>query len=197
MKSWQHRAEEAQQSCLQAIPAEFRVSSAQIQAAGHHVHRLLEQNVGPDRILSDAEYAVLKLDATVLVEQMSKRVVTVTFVVTAFLKAAAIAHQATNCLTHYFYQEALAIAKEKDAEGPQGRLFGLPISIKDCYNLKGTSSSAGYVSWLDHRADSDALLVDILKESGAIVIAKTTTPQYGLARAHELTWQVHVFYRML
>jgi len=64
-------------------------------------------------------------------------------VTTAFCKAAAVAHQVTNCLTEIFFTQALERAKELDAVfkrtgKPTGALFGLPISLKDQFQIKGT-----------------------------------------------------------
>jgi amidase len=61
-------------------------------------------------------------------------------VTTAYLKAAAIVHGATNCLMDYFPEEALARANELDIElertsVPVGPLHGVPISIKGMTEL--------------------------------------------------------------
>ena len=51
------------------------------------------------------------------------------------------------------FDEALARAHECDAYlklhgGPIGPLHGLPISVKDSFNVKGVQSAIGYVSFL-------------------------------------------------
>jgi Asp-tRNA(Asn)/Glu-tRNA(Gln) amidotransferase A subunit family amidase len=55
-------------------------------------------------------------------------------------------------------------------------LFGVPITIKDCFPLEGVRFTAG--SWFhrDDVADQDAPAVARLREAGAIVVGKTNIP---------------------
>ncbi|KAH9867621.1 hypothetical protein IAQ61_008215 [Plenodomus lingam] len=70
-------------------------------------------------------------------------------VVTAFRKRAAIAQQCLSCLTEIMFDEALATARECDEYlarhgRPKGNLHGLPISVKDSFNLVGVHSTIGF-----------------------------------------------------
>jgi amidase len=58
-----------------------------------------------------------------------------------------------------------------------GPLHGVPISLKDQFNVQGLDSTLGYVGRAFAPADSDASIVAILKSLGAVVIAKTNLPQ--------------------
>lgn len=104
-------------------------------------------------------------------------------VVTAFCKRAAIAHQCTNCLTEVFFDQAIARAHECDAyprrEGKtMGPLHGLPISLKDSFNVKGQHATIGYVSFLSRPpATSNSSVVEILEKGGGIMYCKTNLPQ--------------------
>jgi amidase len=93
----------------------------------------------------------------------------------------------TNCLTEICFDDAIAQARELDAfwkaEGRlKGPLHGVPMSLKDQFNVKGYDSTLGYVGRAFRPAASDALLVDVLKELGAIIIAKTNLPQSIMVR---------------
>lgn len=59
-----------------------------------------------------------------------------------------------------------------------GPLHGLPISMKDRFNIEGLEAACGYVSWLGEKkdADSEGVLVKTLRRAGAIVIVKTNVP---------------------
>lgn len=86
-------------------------------------------------ILTAAEVDIVALDATDLRDGLASRKFSSVAVTTAYLKAAAIVHGATNCLMDYFPEEALARAKYLDDElertgKPTGPLHGVPISIK-------------------------------------------------------------------
>ncbi|KAH8716848.1 amidase signature domain-containing protein [Phaeosphaeriaceae sp. PMI808] len=122
-------------------------------------------------------------DATALVQLMAAGKLKSIDVVTAFCKRAAIAQQCVNCLTEIMFDEALARAKECDAylekEGkPIGPLHGLPISLKDHFNVKGTHATIGFVSFLSHPpSEINSGLVDLLGQAGAVFYVKTNIPQ--------------------
>lgn len=58
----------------------------------------------------------------------------------------------------------------------------MPVSLKDQFNLKGFDSTLGYVGRSFHPADEDCVLVKVLKQLGAVIIAKTNLPQSILVR---------------
>ncbi|KEF54493.1 amidase [Exophiala aquamarina CBS 119918] len=124
-----------------------------------------------------------KHDAVALVEQMANKRLTASEVTLAFCKRAAIAHQVTNCLTEMFFGQAQERARFLDEylerEGrPMGPLHGLPISLKDSFNLKGISATIGYVSFIEHPpADFNSPLVEVLLKAGAVLYVKTNLPQ--------------------
>jgi amidase len=88
-----------------------------------------------------------------------------------------------NALTEIFFDQALARAKDLDAQfsktgKPVGPLHGLPISLKDSLNIKGVHTTVAYVAFLSHPpADQNSALVTRLLESGAILYVKTNIPQ--------------------
>ena len=58
-----------------------------------------------------------------------------------------------------------------------GPFHGIPITLKDQFNVKGYDTTLGYVGRANAPAVSDAYIVRILKELGCIVLAKTNLPQ--------------------
>ncbi|SLN36121.1 Acylamidase [Falsiruegeria litorea R37] len=73
-------------------------------------------------------------------------------------------------------QEAEA-ADRADARGP---LHGLPIAIKDLVNVAGIASTSGSPALKDFVPETDDELARRLRATGAIVIGKTNTPEFGL-----------------
>lgn len=135
-------------------------------------------------LLSEKELDITeKYDATDLVALMSKGELKSVDVVTAFCKRAAIAQQCVNCLTEIMFDEALAKARECDEylekEGkPIGPLHGLPISLKDSFNVKGVQATLGYVSFIARPPSAtNSVIVDILSSAGAVFYCKTNLPQ--------------------
>jgi amidase len=58
-----------------------------------------------------------------------------------------------------------------------GPLHGLPISLKDQFNVQGLDSTIGYSGRAFAPASEDAAVVKILRRLGAVIIAKTNIPQ--------------------
>ncbi|PYI01463.1 amidase [Aspergillus sclerotiicarbonarius CBS 121057] len=122
-------------------------------------------------------------DATALLEQIHSGRFTAVEVTEAFCIRAAIAQQVTRCLTETFFDCAFERAKELDdyfqATGKvRGPLHGLPISLKDCYNVKGVPSTLGLTSFIAHGpVKTNAAVVEILLELGAVLYVKTNIPQ--------------------
>lgn len=57
------------------------------------------------------------------------------------------------------------------------QLFGLPISLKDSFQVKGTDASIGQVCFAEQISSSNSALVDLLLAQGAILYCKTNVPQ--------------------
>lgn len=58
-----------------------------------------------------------------------------------------------------------------------GPLHGLPVTVKDTFDIKGVDSTAGITALAFKPASQNAALVDLLRSLGAVVIAKTNMPQ--------------------
>jgi aspartyl-tRNA(Asn)/glutamyl-tRNA(Gln) amidotransferase subunit A len=62
-----------------------------------------------------------------------------------------------------------------------GPLHGVPVSIKDLIDVKGVPTRHGSAIFEDNApAASDDVLVQRLRAAGAIVIGKSTTPEFGV-----------------
>jgi Asp-tRNA(Asn)/Glu-tRNA(Gln) amidotransferase A subunit family amidase len=80
------------------------------------------------------------------------------------------------------FQDAIQRAIELDAFYAKygevvGPLHGIPITLKDQFDVKGYDSTLGYVGRAFQPAAEDAVLVHILKNLGAVILAKTNLPQ--------------------
>jgi aspartyl-tRNA(Asn)/glutamyl-tRNA(Gln) amidotransferase subunit A len=78
---------------------------------------------------------------------------------------------------------ALAAARAaEDAVAKGGRLgplHGVPVSIKDLALVKGVPARFGSFVFAERVGEVDAPYVRRLKEAGAIIVGKTTTPEFG------------------
>ena len=60
-----------------------------------------------------------------------------------------------------------------------GPLHGVPFSVKDLLFTKGVRTTMGSVIFAEQVSGEDAVPVRRLREAGAILIGKTTTPEFG------------------
>lgn len=78
---------------------------------------------------------------------------------------------------------ALAAADQADALRQSGAelppLWGLPLAIKDLTPMAGQPWTAGSVAFRDRIAGHDAIIVERLRTAGAIIVARTTTPEFA------------------
>lgn len=86
-----------------------------------------------------------------------------------------------NAVVFPLFDQARAEAAEADARRqrgePLGPLHGVPITIKDSYDVAGTPTVVGLETRVGHRAAADSPLVARLRQAGAIVLGKTNAPQ--------------------
>lgn len=86
-------------------------------------------------------------------------------------------------MTEVFFDEAIKAAEELDSyfqtHGKvKGPLHGLPVSLKDSFQLRGVQSTLGYVAFLkDGPADTNSSMTQILLDAGAVLYVKTNVPQ--------------------
>jgi aspartyl-tRNA(Asn)/glutamyl-tRNA(Gln) amidotransferase subunit A len=98
------------------------------------------------------------------------------------LVAEALAHSNQNASHNtYLWQDAAwtmaeaAGAESSKPEGGRAPLWGLPISVKDCFDLAGAPTSCGtkFYRDLNGNAKRDSWLVEQLRAAGAVITGKT------------------------
>jgi amidase len=86
------------------------------------------------------------------------------------------ANPALNAVVELRRDAALREAAAADraiAEGGMGPLLGVPITIKDSFNVAGLHTTWGNPAFKDYVAERDATAVQRLKQAGAIIVGKT------------------------
>ncbi len=86
-----------------------------------------------------------------------------------------------NAMVIELFESARAAAREADAKQrrgePLGPLHGVPVTIKECFDMPGLPSTFGLESRRQHRAQEEDIYVARLRAAGAIPIAKSNVPQ--------------------
>ncbi len=118
--------------------------------------------------------------ATILVQKIKQREITSVALLEHFLDRVDTHNPTLNAVVVDVRERAMARAKAADealANGEDwGPLHGLPMTIKESYNLKGTPTTWGTPDWKDNIASEDALAVQRLETAGAVVFGKTNIP---------------------
>jgi len=78
---------------------------------------------------------------------------------------------------------ALAVARERESEARAGRwsgpLHGVPVGVKDIFDVAGMPTTGGARSFAHTRPATDAASVARIRAAGAIVIGKTVTTEFA------------------
>jgi aspartyl-tRNA(Asn)/glutamyl-tRNA(Gln) amidotransferase subunit A len=78
---------------------------------------------------------------------------------------------------------ALETARTLDAEARAGRfrgpLHGVPVGLKDIFNVAGMVTTSGAGAFAHERPQTDAASVARLRQAGAVFIGKTTTTEFA------------------
>lgn len=122
--------------------------------------------------------------ATVLLDGYRRRTISPVEATQLALKRIAAADKELNAMCLVDEDGALASARESEARWkkgePNGLLDGVPVTIKDLMltkgwpTLRGSKNIARDQSW-----EEDAPAVARLRESNAVILGKTTSPEFG------------------
>ncbi|PJF17934.1 hypothetical protein PSACC_02224 [Paramicrosporidium saccamoebae] len=139
------------------------------------IDQFLSEHAAPSSRISTA---ILKASVPEITSSVKMGIWKVEEVVLTYCHQAAAVHAELNCLTEIFFEEALGRAIELDSRSEKdGVLFGVPVSIKDCFDVEGVPSSVGVFRWKDEVMSSNAPIVQCLIDAGAIPFCKTNVPQ--------------------
>jgi len=86
-----------------------------------------------------------------------------------------------NAFVTVFAASARDEARERERAAvrgePLGLLHGVPVTVKDSFDIEGWPTQAGSRLRSGHRAAADAAVVARLRKEGAILLGKTNTPE--------------------
>jgi fatty acid amide hydrolase len=105
-------------------------------------------------------------------------------VVEAFIGGIERVNDRLNALVVPLFEQARAAARAADATCDRGEalgpLHGVPVTIKEMFDVAGTPTTVGLTGWRTRVAVADSPLVSRLRRAGAIVLGKTNAPQLGM-----------------
>lgn len=80
---------------------------------------------------------------------------------------------AFNAFTVVRADDAIERAHTLDAMEPTGPLHGVPVAVKDLFDVRGIATSGCCEAYLDRVARRDSAVVEALRAAGAVIVAKT------------------------
>src|SRR5215471_5484150 len=121
--------------------------------------------------------------ATVLARRIAARKLSPVEVVKNTLARIDAVNPKLNCFCFVYPEEALKAARAAERAVKAGRklgpLHGVPIAIKDLTPTKGKRTTLGSYTHEHWVPEHDATIVEKLRAAGAIVVGKTTTPEFA------------------
>lgn len=115
--------------------------------------------------------------------QIQRKEISPVEVVQAYLRKIEQKNPELNAFITVCAEEALAEAKQAEAEIARGEyrgvLHGVPVALKDLIETRGVRTTMGSQVFADFVPETDATVVRKLRDAGAIVIGKTNTHEFA------------------
>lgn len=134
---------------------------------------------------TEEDKKILDLSLRELVQRHEAGTLSRSAILEAYGKKVVSAQKATNCLAAVMLQQSTVSkpprsptdTEDKSATHEPTRLLsGVPVGVKDCIDIKGYDTTMSYSSRVNKPVSSSAAIVQLLRDAGAIIHAKTTCP---------------------
>lgn len=126
----------------------------------------------------------LQLSAAELLKLYEKKKFSPVAAVESCLKQILKYNPVLNAFSYLDEQAALHQAKASERRwqkgAPKGLLDGVPVTVKDSFNVKGWPTRQGSKTMAALPQRDDAPAVTYLRDQGAIILGKTTMPEFGV-----------------
>lgn len=117
--------------------------------------------------------------ATELQASLAKREVSSVELTQAAIARIELHDPVLNAICVRDFERAMAAAREADAGRARGEmkpLLGIPMTVKESFNVAGLPTTWGIPAFKDFMPQEDALAVARVKAAGAVLLGKTNVP---------------------
>jgi aspartyl-tRNA(Asn)/glutamyl-tRNA(Gln) amidotransferase subunit A len=126
---------------------------------------------------------ILELFLTALSKLIAARELSSSEAVSAALACLERLEPKLNAFISVLSEQALTEAKKADEEIARGNyrgpLHGIPVTIKDMFEMAGVRTTGGSKILADWVPETDSALVERLRAAGAIILGKTNLDEFG------------------
>ncbi|XP_036613133.1 fatty-acid amide hydrolase 1-like [Trichosurus vulpecula] len=155
----------------QALSRGSRQQEEALEAMAQSVRAFRSQNPGLD------EETVLALPLDQLVQKLKNQALSPETALYSYLGKAWEVTKEINCVTNYLGDCKAQLAEVARQSEVCGLLYGVPISLKECFQCKDQDSTLGLCQNIGFPATEDSVVVQVLKKQGAIPFVHTNVPQ--------------------
>ncbi|KAL4222451.1 hypothetical protein ACF0H5_018490 [Mactra antiquata] len=136
------------------------------------VEQLKKGNLSEDEVSQ-----IVQLSFNDLHQQLQDGTLKAVTVLQAYQAFALKANERLNAITEPLVT-AMDIAEKLDKQtGKKGLLHGIPVSVKESFDIKSLDTTAGISHFIGKPRPDDAALIKVLKDEGAIPFVRTNIPQ--------------------
>ncbi|HEX6923554.1 MAG TPA: amidase, partial [Bacillales bacterium] len=123
---------------------------------------------------------LLDMDATAVAEEIKTGKIASSKAVQTYISHLKEINPALNVLVEDRFDQAKSEARQADEAvsegGAEGKLAGVPFSMKEAYHVAGMKTTGGLTHRKDQIIHMDASVVSKLKAEGAVILGKSNTP---------------------
>ena len=137
--------------------------------------------------MNKADLDLCYLSATEALARFKARSLSPVELCRALIKRNEEVNPALNALTDTYFDEALKGARSAETRyrnpksGRHRPLEGLTVAIKDFHSVKGRLTTYGCKAYAGFKPDNTAPTVERLLQAGALMLSRTTTPEFAHA----------------
>ena len=130
--------------------------------------------------MNERKFEILNMDAVSLAAEIAGRRISSLDAVNTYIMHINNFNPVLNCMVENRFAAARREAQEIDARLARGetggRLFGVPVTVKEAFDIAGMKTTGGLLWRKDIVMDEDSEVIARLKNEGAVILGKTNTP---------------------
>ena len=131
---------------------------------------------------------ITNLKAWQLKEKIANKELKVSEIAESFINRSKEIDKDINSFVSHDYEGALEKAKSLDDKDPSGKLFGLPIGIKDNISVKGMKNTCCSKMLENYEAVFNANCVEHINEENGIIVGKLNMDQFAMGGSNETSY---------